>query len=185
MLVKLKKNESTFNTSSILSKYPDLEVLEIMAKHPVSLTIDLSQAKNLKKLYLYGSTKNCSINSCTALEKLEILKVRGFTSAEVINLADHANTQILQLAHCGLRTLPTWCCQLAQLHTLELQGNSLEDLPNEFEWLIRLKRLNLDKNLFKYIPRVLLSTKNLNHLSIDGNEIAKDEFNNFITNLNI
>lgn len=169
MLLKLNKKQTVFNTQDVLIDSPEIEVLEIMIKHPLTLTLDLTTARNIKKLYLYGSSKDCTIKESKGLEKLEILKLRDFSNIENLYVKENSNLEILQLAKCNLRALPIWCCRFENLQTFELQGNMLEELPIEMEWLKSLKRINLDNNKLGERPKVLENLIKLNHISFDGN----------------
>lgn len=64
------------------------------------------------------------------------------------------------------------------LEILNLQSNRLSNLPNEIEYLKRLRDFYLNFNLFKDIPISLARLTNIrnsdiNHLYLSGNHIRK------------
>jgi Leucine-rich repeat (LRR) protein len=69
-------------------------------------------------------------------------------------------------------------CFCFSLEILNLQSNRLSNLPNEIEYLKRLRDFYLDFNLFKDIPISLARLTNIRYsdvsnLSLAGNHIRK------------
>ncbi len=74
---------------------------------------------------------------------------------------------------CGLKTFPKEIYNFADtLEFLDLSGNELEELPNDFSCLKHLKILFLSQNLFKEFPKVLYECKQLDIVGFKANQIS-------------
>ncbi len=177
MLVKPTKKQTHLNINEITDLNLEIRLLEIMAKHPITITGDLASLSKLTNLSINAQSA-CRFEM-TNLNQLEILKLSGITNINELVINGPSKLKHLKLAYCDLHSISHWICELENLEGLELQGNNLHELPNEFEWLKNLKRINLDKNSFREIPRVLAMLPILNHLSIDDNEVTREDFENF------
>ncbi|KAG8435136.1 hypothetical protein GDO86_013185, partial [Hymenochirus boettgeri] len=58
-----------------------------------------------------------------------------------------------------------------QLQVLNLEGNILQQLPDEVSNLGQLKSINLSKNKIKDFPRNLLDVNTLESINLEGNQI--------------
>ncbi len=59
------------------------------------------------------------------------------------------------------------------LTTINLSGNNLKDVPNEFTSLTNLTELDLSRNLFQHIPEEFEMLKNLKFLQMSHNHISE------------
>ena len=69
------------------------------------------------------------------------------------------------------------------LENLSIPYNELTELPNSFENLESLRKLNLCSNNFTKFPKVLFKLKKLDYLHIDGNNISEEEILKFSNEL--
>ena len=83
-----------------------------------------------------------------------------------------AGSQKLKLS-CGLTDFPRQILDLAEtLELLDLSGNKLSDLPENFSKLKKLKILFLSDNEFTTFPAVLADCENLEMIGFKANKIA-------------
>ncbi|MEA3419208.1 MAG: leucine-rich repeat-containing protein kinase family protein [Campylobacterota bacterium] len=74
---------------------------------------------------------------------------------------------------CGLEVFPSEIIDLAEsLEILDLSGNKLSHLPDDFGCLKKLRILFLSDNLFREIPKVLSECPNLSMIGFKSNQIV-------------
>lgn len=83
-----------------------------------------------------------------------------------------AGTKRLDLS-CGLRQFPTEIYDLADsLEVLNLSGNNLSSLPNDFARLTKLKVLFCSNNQFTHVPEILGQCQELSMVGFKTNQIS-------------
>lgn len=70
-------------------------------------------------------------------------------------------------------------CSSISLQTFLLDGNSLDELPNELGSLQRLSYLGLSFNQFNHVPQVLEQLASMEKLCMAGNSLEKLSLQNF------
>lgn len=92
-------------------------------------------------------------------------------------------TKNLKLS-CGLKKFPSEIFALADtLEQLDLSGNKLSELPDNFDLLKNLKILFLSDNHFTKFPGILSKCVNLDIIGFKANEISEIEEDAFPNNL--
>ncbi|HMV43679.1 MAG TPA: leucine-rich repeat-containing protein kinase family protein [Leptospiraceae bacterium] len=80
----------------------------------------------------------------------------------------------------NLKSIPNELYQLAAtLEILDLSGNQLSSLPDDFNKFQNLKILFLSDNQFEKFPKVLAQCKNLDIIGFKNNQISQIEENSF------
>lgn len=75
---------------------------------------------------------------------------------------------------CGLTALPTEIFDLADsLEVLNLSGNALSSLPDDFARLKKLKILFCSNNQFTEVPEVLGQCESLSMIGFKANKISR------------
>ena len=82
-------------------------------------------------------------------------------------------TERLFLGGNQLAELPEIIGEMSQLRVLELDDNSLTDLPDCVRLLTNLESLSLANNQLVVLPKTIGSLKKLKELRLDGNQLAK------------
>jgi Leucine-rich repeat (LRR) protein len=67
----------------------------------------------------------------------------------------------------NMKELPISICSMPFLKVLDLSGNCLETLPNEFAQLVNLEQIRLRGNSFSEFPKVLFQLPKLREIEID------------------
>lgn len=181
---------------SALSNKDEVTHLKLTLK--VEFPKEIFQFQNLRELYLDGECE--MIPKLTPLKRLELLALTSMNFKEgleevlchphlrnlkliglklpefsIPSLSELSPLLSLTLKECGLREISPAIARFHLLSELNLDGNLLSKLPNEFKSLHFLKRLNLDRNDFKTFPSVLSELNSLKHVSLDGNSFDEEE----------
>ncbi len=95
------------------------------------------------------------------MQTLEQLKSGKLLGAKTLKLS------------CGLKTFPSEIFTLVDtLELLDLSGNYLSELPDDFDRLQNLKILFLSENHFTKFPSILAKCKNLDIIGFKANQIS-------------
>ncbi len=98
---------------------------------------------------------------------------------EQLKSGELLGTKTLKLS-CELKAFPSEIFVLADtLEQLDLSGNHLSELPDNFDRLQNLKILFLSENNFTKFPSVLSKCKNLDIIGFKANQISKIDENSF------
>ena len=79
----------------------------------------------------------------------------------------------LDLSYNNLQTYPRLLCDLPLLEQLNLEGNSLHELPSDIDRYQYLNEIILDFNQFKKIPKFLAKCKRLTRLHMANNQLTE------------
>ena len=85
----------------------------------------------------------------------------------------------ITFGNTNIKKLPNNIGILKNLEILSIPCNELTELPDSFENLQSLFKLNLCYNNFIKFPKVLFKLKKLNYLHLDGNNISEKEILKF------
>ena len=117
----------------------------------------------------------------TASVQPEVLKLKGikefyFASNGMVNVPDlsgwAATLDYLNLDNNSIKELPESMAKLTGLKWLRLNGNQLKGVPSAFSALKNLRRIYLKKNGLTAVPEVAKEWIALEDISLDGNPIA-------------
>jgi Protein tyrosine and serine/threonine kinase/Leucine rich repeat len=98
---------------------------------------------------------------------------------EELNSGELKNSKSLKLS-CGLKEVPMEVFSLADtLEILDLSGNQISELPDNFDYLHNLKILFLSENHFTKFPSILARCPNLDIIGFKANKISQIEENSF------
>ncbi|MCF6239933.1 MAG: leucine-rich repeat domain-containing protein [Bacteroidales bacterium] len=159
-----------------LQNFQSLQVLELLID---SVPETIGKLRNLRKL----SAGNWTPISITALEqicnleKLVYLDLGtdepyGYIPEEgIINIGNLTKLEYLDLSFTGLGSVPAGIFNLTNLKILDIGGNDLLDLPNDFLKLKKLETLYLNDNFQGEIPTVIFSLNKLKYLDLSLNKL--------------
>jgi Leucine-rich repeat (LRR) protein len=130
-----------------VSRYPNLRLL-YLDRNRLGTVTGLLKTKHMDSISMREQQDGCVINSSFLDEAFEVRKL--FLSGNLLsNFAprvDFLNLQYLELANCGLESLPVEFGQMmANVRTLNLNFNALKDLKPLLN-IVRLKKLHLAGN---------------------------------------
>lgn len=191
--LELSNNNLKCLPNNMGEKLEKLEYLDLSNNDLQLLTSDFKNLVNLKILELGNNNlKKLPSNFCADLTKLEFLGLEHNSLEELPhNFGGIGITSLkkLKLHNNSIKMLPDdFGKTFMNLETLVLGYNNLETLPGSFRSFQCLKVLDLGANLFKTVPRILLSSKNicnicntLEALDLSNNQISKIPF--IISNL--
>ena len=117
----------------------------------------------------------------TASVQPEVLKLKGikefyFASNGMVNVPDlsgwAATLDYLNLDNNSIKELPESMAKLTGLKWLRLNGNQLKGIPSAFSALKNLRRIYLKKNGLTAVPEVAKEWTSLEDISLDGNPIT-------------
>ncbi len=156
-----------------VSKYPNLRLLYLDRNRMGKIT-GLLRTKHLDSLSMREQQVDCMIDSSFLSEAFEIRKL--FLSGNLLGTfkprADFLNLQYLELANCGLESLPTEFGQMiANCRILNLNYNAITDLK-PLIGIIRLKKLHLAGNRLQALrpaTTVLSHFPSLSECDLRGN----------------
>jgi hypothetical protein len=130
-----------------ITRYPNIRLLYLDCNRLGSIT-GLLKAKHLDSLSLREQQHGSTINPRVLYEAFEVRKLflSGNLLASFQPSVDFLNLQYLELANCGLETLPIEFGQMtSNLRVLNLNFNALRDIK-PLLGIIRLKKLHLAGN---------------------------------------
>jgi Leucine-rich repeat (LRR) protein len=130
-----------------VSKYPNLRLLYLDRNRLGNIT-GLLKTKHLDSLSMREQQSDCIINPSFISEAFEVRKL--FLSGNMLGTfqprADFLNLQYLELANCGLESLPIeFGSLIANTRVLNLNYNALTNIK-PLEGIVRLKKLYLAGN---------------------------------------
>ena len=107
--------------------------------------------------------------------RIKFLEVRSEHAGQlegICSMPGLSDLTTLQLAECGLDSLPDSLDNLSRLNTLYLYGNVLDRLPEVVTRLESLRVLYINNNRLQELPETILRLSNLLGLYISGNPLA-------------
>ncbi|OJJ15348.1 hypothetical protein BKI52_38695 [marine bacterium AO1-C] len=124
-----------------------LEQLILYSNGLESLPTEISQLTNLQYLNL-RSNKVRDLGPIFTLSKLRRLILRNnFFTKKTFDQIDRLSAlEYLDVRRCGIIRLPNQIGYLFHLHTLEVSGNNIRQLPETFRGLKSLKKIHLNQN---------------------------------------
>nr|XP_006817047.1 PREDICTED: leucine-rich repeat and death domain-containing protein 1-like [Saccoglossus kowalevskii] len=137
----------------------------------------LSTVSQMTKLtYLNVEARaNCivSLPEKMAPEMLEELYLDDNELNDISNVKFNsmAKLRILSLRNNHLQTIPDSLGRVFNLETLDLEGNQINDIPENLSWT-RLKKINLSKNKLKQFPTQLEKAPQLENLNLSNNTLG-------------
>jgi Leucine-rich repeat (LRR) protein len=135
-----------------VSQYPDLRLL-YLDQNRLGTVTGLLKAKHLDSLSMREQQSGTVINQSFISEAFEVRKL--FLSGNFLGTfelhADFLNLQYLELANCGLESLPEQFGQMVlNTRVLNLNFNALKDL-RPLVGIVRLKKLHLAGNRLTHL----------------------------------
>ena len=163
------------------------------SRNPFNTHLEI-KAKNLAFVDFSGLYLDNCVGRILGLEALKTLRITMWNCADVnphfiSNLVslESLTFSSLNIGHNAI-TKPL-LQNLSRLHTLNISDNKLVDLKSDFfkSQVTSLTRLDISNNNFRFIPRTILSLKNITYLDLSKNKISvmsTDEMS-FINDRNI
>ena len=109
------------------------------------------------------------------LEKLERLQLDNNPIESFnIDFSKLKNLEYLDLYNCNIKTIPPGLAKLPKLKSLNLSSNQIQDCKID-NLPLSLKSIYLSNNNLKKIPDDLLIHQNINHISVNDNQIENIE----------
>ncbi len=173
MRLRLRKNQSSFPNEVFQEK--NLKILEVVGDGLTEIPAQIGALSALENLSIQAQQVTQLPKEVFELPRLKILKVKSCPLSGLPASGQGQSLERVQLVHTGLKQLPAWFCELANLQELDLTNNDLDTLPSDFLRLTKLRRLILDNNQFSLLPDSLYQMPNLRHLSVDGNHFSEQE----------
>ncbi|CAN6717700.1 unnamed protein product [Malus baccata var. baccata] len=164
-----------------ISKLANLQRLLLAHNLIDRLPINLAKLVSLKVMTLDGNRVTTLPDELGQLVRLEQLSISG-NSLESLpeTIGSLRNLKLLNLSKNKLKSLPESIGSCFSLEELQANDNSIEELPESVCNLIHVKSLCLDNNNVKQIPTNLLKDcKALQNISLHGNPISMDQFQQF------
>ncbi|XP_067932876.1 leucine-rich repeat protein lrrA-like [Watersipora subatra] len=190
----------------VVTKLTSLEELDLSNHQINELPDSLGSLKSLKKLNLFGNPfevlpesitslssleeldlSRCKISqlpeSFIQLQKLKVMRITGYFELSKISSDTFGNFKL----H-GLQTFPEVVTKLTSLEELDLSSNGINELPDSFIQLQKLKVLGitgcsqLSDDMFSYsflfhglqtFPEVVTKLTSLEELDLSGNRIKE------------
>lgn len=156
------------NLESIdVSRYPNLRLL-YLDQNRLGKVTGLLKTKHLDSLSMREQLKDCIIDHSFISEAFEVRKL--FLSGNLLGTfaptTDFLNLQYLELANCGLESLPEgFGLLVANTRVLNLNYNALSDL-SPLAGIIRLKKLHVAGNRIRFLKETAQSLSNLPTLAL-------------------
>lgn len=150
-----------------VSRYPNLRLL-YLDQNRLGKVTGLLKTKHLDSLSMREQLKDCIIDQSFISEAFEVRKL--FLSGNLLGTfaptTDFLNLQYLELANCGLESLPEGFGHLiANTRVLNLNYNALSDL-SPLAGIIRLKKLHVAGNRIRFLKETAQSLSNLPTLAL-------------------
>lgn len=130
-----------------------------------------------------GSVKMIDLSERgTASIQPDVLKLKGikefyFASNGMVTIPDlsvwSATLDYLNLDNNSIRELPESMSKLTGLKWLRLNGNQIQDLPASMSTLKSLRRIYLKRNRLTAVPQAVKEWTSLEDISLDGNPITE------------
>jgi internalin A len=96
-----------------------------------------------------------------------------------------SNSHNVQLNTGRLKVVPIELKGCIKMRSLDLFGNSIQEIPDWFFNLKTLEHLSLRNNNFKAIPTIVFTLENLRYLNLSDNQIYETTGHNFMNLMNI
>lgn len=159
-----------------ISQYPNIRLL-YLDRNRLGRVTGLLKAKHLDSLSLREQQHGFSIDQSFLNEALEVRKL--FLSGNLLTTfqpsVDFLNLQYLELANCGLETLPIEFGQMTpNLRVLNLNFNAIRDIK-PLLGIVRLKKLHLAGNRLARLRKttnVLAQFSNLTRVDLRNNPLT-------------
>ncbi|CAH9081548.1 unnamed protein product [Cuscuta europaea] len=161
-----------------INKLMNLQRLILADNHIERLPVNLGLLQSIKVLKLDKNRMKTLPEELGQLVKLERLSV---SENCLVNLPDTIgglhNLVLLNVSSNKLQYFPESIGKCSSLEELQANDNSIEELPASVCSLVHLKSLCLNNNnLVQMPPNFLRECKNLQNISLHGNPISMDQF---------
>ncbi|KAL1347290.1 hypothetical protein HN51_020761 [Arachis hypogaea] len=161
-----------------ISKLINMQRL-ILAENVIErLPVNLGKLQSLKLMNLDGNQISSLPDELGQLVRLERLSIsENLLTSLPATIGSLRNLLILNVSNNKLQSLPESVGSCYSLEEIQANDNQIEELPASVCNLSHLKSLSLDNNNVNQIPPNLLKDcKALQNLSLHGNPISMDQF---------
>lgn len=172
-IIQASRQSGRLNLSSqSLEDWPDLIFEEeLSSSKDVSFDSPSEWWKTVELVrFLAADNKLTLIDSRVGnLGALMVLDLHGNEISEIPAALSRLETlQTLNLSHNNITAFPPELCDL-NLIDLQLQQNQLTELPKNFGYLIKLKKLDISFNSLESLPETIDSMSQLQELNVSSN----------------
>lgn len=152
----------------------DITELEIIGGNFTYFPEDIGILKNLRSLKLISTKVSTLPRELFEIPTLKHLSLKNNLISKLPTLRQACNLEELSLGknYLTLKGCGHFFEKLKHLTYLDLGSNMLEDIPRGVEFLINLRRLNLEDNKLKKAPLTLCELKELFHISLNNNPFS-------------
>ncbi|WP_077406398.1 leucine-rich repeat domain-containing protein [Cellulophaga omnivescoria] len=168
-----------FGTRNKLSDYSSkkltsIKELHIRLSNKNKIPTDLSEAVNLKYLYLYNATKFDIELLIQYSPKIEFLWIESYKDAELPNsIFTLTSLTDFIIIKNNLKFIPIEIEKLTNLEGLIINNTLIEKIPEEICNLTNLVKLDLSSNSIIKLPKKISNLTNLKYLLIEDNHIEE------------
>lgn len=178
----------------ILSRFSNLEVLEVSCKNGEQLPSEIYSLKSLKKLYIHSFGGELQVSEeISNLKQLELLFIEGVEFKGALNvkllknLAEvsmsrckfgdgnqmqlNSSLSILRITHSNLTNIPDFVYTLGSIKKLDLGHNKIEIIDDELAKMKSLEELILLDNKIEILPKCIFMIDSLKSINISGNNL--------------
>ena len=164
---------------AVLSELKGLVEINLGSNQMKIIPDEICHLPNLKTLVLNDNPIQ-NLEILTAIKTLEYLRLDRVKFKELPNnLFELTNLTYLSLNNNGLVSIPIVICRLTKLKRLNIANNKIEIIPNELKALTNLEIIDISLNKLSGIPNELLSILSLKALLIGGNNISKEQIEEY------
>lgn len=150
----LNINDSNLNVlESDIAKLQNLQTLVLHSNKLEGLPSNIGDLVKLKVLDVSSNKLQCLPEEVAKLDNLTTLNASNNELIHLPSFAKNTKLSILTLTNNKLSTFPDVCYgDLSNLAVINVQGNLIEEVPNNLSTLQILKTLDVSSNKLKSVP---------------------------------
>ena len=158
-----------------ISNLNKVETLNIENCDITGFDVNFNELKNLKNLFIEEDFEIEFTIDNIYIENLEQLivnkiKINKYSELEYLLNIEYINISILDLSALDIKELPTEFDKLYTLNSLDLSKNKFKNIPKVITELQNLINLDLSNNQLAEIPSELVNLKELRFLNLSKNK---------------